>query len=296
MLGRIGDQLDKGVFPRVANGGLVLLNESAVPATQSMEKQHGREARGSQAGARQGFSRWQAPSRGSWSRGDAAQVIGADPEAHYHAQLSGLAEQYPGAQFCYQAGGIWLLTQSTLLPALRQYAIFLTGISFPGRMVRTWAFWGDPIMYPDWVGPRHTNFPDGSICAFEPLDQTWVFGESLVKLLDINTVWAIRHLHLQAFGRWPGQQSIHFVGERMLELRPDEPCGCMDGTKLYRDCCMPADLTANRIEECLRFFWATGGIRRPPVSVVAYVRHGAALPNLAELVTRYSPLALFNFR
>jgi hypothetical protein len=169
-------------------------------------------------------------------------------------------------------------------------------MSFPGRSVRSWAFWADPIAFPEWIGPRHTNFPDGSICAFEPLDGTWKFGDPIVQLLDIYTVWALRHLYLRQFGRWPGYQSVHFAGERLLELRDDEHCGCGRGDKLYADCCMPSDLAGTRIAMLLNFVWVTGSVRKPPEAVERFVRSKQQPPSLRDLVTPFSmqPIYLIN--
>jgi hypothetical protein len=286
-LAQIGRALDRHQFTRVLNGGLVVLDEHVVPLTASTERFYEREnERGSAVGARQRSAGWQRPSGGSWPPSATAQVVCADPEEQYKAELDGLAEHYPGAQFWHQNEGVWLLTKSRLLSGLRQYAIFLTGIFFPGRMVRSWAFWADPVAFPLWIGPRHTNFPDGSVCAFEPMDRTWIFGEPLVKLLDLYAVWALRHLHLQAFGRWPGQQAIHFPGERILELSADEHCGCANSERLYGECCMPKDMAGDRIAACLAFFWRTGGFRVPPQPVVDFVRHGKTVPSVADLFNK----------
>jgi hypothetical protein len=285
VLSELGKQLDANVYPCVTNGGLVVLNESTVPSTLSMEANHGRqEKRGPAAGSRQGDAGWQRPSGGPWPSGAPASVVRAGSEAQYDAELGGLVEQYPEAQFWHLKEGIWLLTKSRVLHGLRQHALFLTGISFPKNAVRSWAFWTDPIARPTWIGPRHTNFNDGSICAFEPFDGTWVFGDSLVALFDLYSVWALRHLYLECFGRWPGHQAIHFPGERILELRPDEHCGCRHSDNLYSECCMPADLASNRISACLMFFWQTGGFRAPPQSVVDFVRHGQEIPSIASLI------------
>lgn len=289
MLARIGDQLDQHVFPCVANGGVVVLNDSAVPSTRSTEKNHGREQkRGPAAGPRQGTTGRQGSPGGPRPSGDAASVIGSGFQAQYEVELRALEGQYPGAQFWHQEDGIWILTPSHLLLGIQQHAMFLTGISFPGQSVRSWAFWAAAVAFPEWIGPRHTNFPDGSICAFEPLDGVWVFGDPIVHLLDIYSVWALRHLYLREFGRWPGHQSIHFAGERLLELRGDEHCGCSNGDRLYADCCMPSDLVGNRVAMVLDFLWVTGGVRRPPEAIKRFVRSNQQPPSLGDLVAPFS--------
>lgn len=288
LLQEIGRQLDQGVFPRVTNGGFVVLSEPAVPLTLGTENDHESEERQRRpaAGSRSGSAGWQGPSGGSRPPGHATPVVGADLQAQVEDQLSGLHQQYPGAQLWHQDDGVWLLTTSKLLPGLSQYAIFLTGISFPWRMVRSWAFWGHPLSAPVWIGPRHTNFPDGSICAFEPTDGTWALGDSPAKLLDIYTLWAVRHLHLQVLGRWPGRQRVHYPAERLLELRPDEYCGCANGDKLYGECCMSDDLARNRIRDALTFFWRSGGFREPPHAVTTFVRDLKQPPDLRS----FSPI------
>ena len=297
MLARIGDQLDQHVFPYVANGGVVVLNDSAVPSTQSTEKIHGRQKeRGPAARPRQGTTGRKGSPVGPTPSGDAASVIGSGPQAHYELELRALEGQYPGAQFWHQEDGVWILTSSQLLPGIQQQAMFLTGISFPGQSVRSWAFWQLALASPAWIGPRHTNFPDGSVCAFEPSDGTWAFGDPIVKLLDMYTVWALRHLYLREFGRWPGHQSIHFAGERLLELRGDEHCGCSNSKRLYADCCMPSDIAGNRLAMALDFLWATGGARRPPEAIETFVSAKQEPPSLGDLVTPFSmqPIHFFN--
>lgn len=289
MLARIGEHLDQHVFPCVANGGFVVLNDSAVPSTESTEKDHARQKQtGSTAGSRKGTTGWQGPAGGTRSSSDAASLIGSDSQTQYEVELRALDTHYPGARLWHQEDGFWILTPSQLLHGNRRHAMFLTGISFQGRSVRSWAFWVGAIAFPEWIGPRHTNFPDGSVCAFEPLDGTWIFGDPIVQLLDIYTLWALRHLYLREFGRWPGYQCVHFPGERLLELRGDEHCGCGSGKRLYADCCMPSDLAGNRIAMLLDFAWATGGVRRPPHVVERFVRSQQEPPSLRDLVTPFA--------
>lgn len=178
---------------------------------------------------------------------------------------------------------MWLLVESGLLHGLREHAVFLIGVSYLRAAVRSWAFWGDPLATPSWIGPRHTNFPDGSICAFDPADRTWTFGEPIVELLDLYTVWAVRHLHLRVLGRWPGPQAVHMPYERILELNTDELCGCGNSKRRYGECCRGKDLARNRIKDAVEFFfWSGGVLRSPPAPVERFVRERQGIDALAE--------------
>lgn len=199
-----------------------------------------------------------------------------------------LQKIYPGVQLWEQEQGVWVLVESGLFPGLRQHAMFLVGVSYLRATVRSWAFWGDPLAAPSWIGPRHTNFPDGSICAFEPTDGTWLFGEPLVALLDLYTVWAVRHLHLRIFGRWPGPQAVHMPYERVLELNADEHCGCGESNRRYGECCRGKDLTRNRIKDAVEFFfWSGGVLRSPPAPVERFVRERQGVEALADWLHRW---------
>jgi hypothetical protein len=137
---------------------------------------------------------------------------------------------------------------------------------------RSWGFWFQGC----WIGPRHTNFPDGSICCFNFGDGTWFVGESLVALLDMNTVWAIRHLHLRFFGRWPGRQVAHYPYERTLELHDDELCGCGSSNR-YAECCKPADSKCDQVREAVSFAMM-GPLRSPPDAVRQFLTGAAPTP------------------
>jgi hypothetical protein len=152
-------------------------------------------------------------------------------------------------------------------------------------LVRTWAFWTGLITTAAWIGPRHTNFPDGSVCAFEPADGTWAFGDSLVDLMDLYTVWVLRHLHLQTVGRWPGYQSVRLPYERILELRPDEFCGCEQSHLLYGGCCRNTDLARDRMADAMNFFFfSQGRLREPPASVLRFVHEGGEPPAVNDVL------------
>ncbi len=150
-------------------------------------------------------------------------------------------------------------------------------------MVRSWAWWGPGLI---WIGPRHTNYPDGSICSFEPKDlDAWQRGKSLRDLLDIHAVWIVRHLFLRYFGHWPGDQVFHTAYERLKEHRPGELCGgCRSGLR-YEDCCRILDYRLDPVERVISFMRQFGNLdRNPPKAVSEFVYGGRkAPPSLHDL-------------
>lgn len=286
-LRNIGLRLDRGRFPSVKNGGIVVPNDYAGPSsTLGMEKSNDRsKPRRPETRPWQGTAGGQGSPRGSWSARQAAPVVSTSLQAKYEDELNEVREAYPGTQVWHQEEALWLLTESALLPGLRQRAVFLTVISFAPTIVRSWGFWTDLLTAPTWIGPRHTNFPDGSVCAFEPTDGTWVIGDPIVELLDIHTLWALRHLYLRLFGRWPGYQAVRHPYERILELREDEYCGCGKSEKLYGECCREKDLARNRMADAVDFILHfSGGLRSPPNSVTRFVREQTGSPpRISEL-------------
>jgi len=287
-LQEIGCQLDKNIFPRVKNGGIVMPSDSAVlPSTLGVEngnEQSSRQRR-PEAGSWKGTAGGQGPARGAWPPHQTAPVVCANFREKYEDELTAVCEAYRCTEVWYEGDGLWLLTESALLPALQTTATFLTGISFTRASARSWGFWRGGTVGCTWIGPRHTNFPDGSICAFEPSDGTWTFGDPLVELLDLYTLWALRHLHLQVYRRWPGQQAVHHPYERLLEIREGEYCGCGKTDKLYGECCRDRDLARNRIADAVSFLLrASGGLREPPQEVTRFIREQKEPPRLCNLL------------
>lgn len=283
LLQTIGNQLDHQIFPLVKNGGIVAPSESAVPSTLGEEKCYGhkRNAIRSEKATPGG----KGSAGGSWSPRQTAPVIGASLQARYEDELDAVHRAYPGTKVWRQDDGLWLLTESALLTGLREAAIFLTGISYSRAIVRGWGFWRGALGNLTWIGPRHTNFPDGSVCAYQPSDGTWAPGDHIVALLDLYTVWALRHLHLEVFNRWPGPQAVFHPYERILESREEEHCGCGQFHKRYGECCQAKDLARNRIADAINFFVLTGGgIREPPSVIVRSVRDQSEPPQISNLL------------
>lgn len=292
LLEEIGRQLNRCIFPKVKNSGIVSPSDASVsPNPLGKEIHHARQRQ-----ARSTTEPWQRHVGGQGASGRAREFAGArtagqaapliDPDGSfvYPDPLASVVSAYPSAQVWMQEGGFWMYTESALLPELGRSVGFLTCVSTEKSFVKSWAFYISAVGC-SWIGPRHTNFPDGSICAFEPRDGTWRFGDSLVELLDLYTVWGIRHLHLEVFGSWPGPQSVAQPYERMLELADDEHCGCGASDKRYVDCCKEADLQRNRITEAIIFgnlsLWS---IRQPPKEVLQFMRYRIQPPVISGLI------------
>lgn len=287
ILGKLGQQLDADIFPRVDNHGIVIPGDAdGSDFFRAKEKSHERQ------GTRRPRTRsWTRPhgrqrtASGSWTPCQTSPTVCTDLRALYRNELTEVLQAYPETQIWQQDDGLWLQTESLLLPGLNQKAVFLTGVPFSRvRLTRGWGFWmGIPMNHPQWIGPRHTNMPDGSICAFDPNDGTWEVGMTLVSLLDLYTLWALRHLYLQTFGYWPGRQVAGYVIERLLELRPTEHCGC-GRNKPYGECCRPADLKADRLFETMKFSDLGGFHRFPPKAISEFVQRNGPPPIISEVL------------
>lgn len=179
---------------------------------------------------------------------------------------------------------MWLRTESTIIYGLARRATFLTAIPYDeNTRPKSWGFWQTPLFI-QWIGPRHTNFPDGSVCAYEPRDGTWTSEKGIVALLDFYSIWALQHLYLENLERWPGHQSVWHPHERLTEMREDEYCGCENSDRLYGECCRPKDLTLNRIDMAFDFWKIFGKHRSPPEVISKFMNGSAELPHLKDYV------------
>lgn len=269
----IGEHLDRGVFPVVYNRGIV--RPKGASGSLSI---HGQEMRYEAAGSsRPATGPWQwstrgqgapgrpGPARRSRSAGAVAPVISAQLRIAYGEGVTECARAYPTLVAWESEREMWLIAESAIVDGFDRTALFLLCLPYSRSLrARGWGFWKTAVSR-TWIGPRHTNFPDGSICAFEVTDGTWNPGDPPVGLLDLYTVWAGRHLHLEWFGRWPGFQSVLQPAERICEIRDDEFCGCGNFTNLYRDCCKPGDLRKTTSAEMVNFW---GFQRRYPPSEI----------------------------
>lgn len=274
-LRELGQHLDADHYPRVFNDGIVALSDPGVAfsilsaeITNERQRQN-RSAAGSREGAAGGP--WTAGR--SWSPGEAEPSGGGLLRENYLGQLGAIFAAYPRTAYWLGDQGMWLSVDSAVLAGLDRSATFLIAVPFRHRSpVRAWAFWTRVVSF-EWIGPRHTNAVDGSVCAFNPRDGTWRNGGSLVELIDQYTMWALRHLHLEKVRWWPGQQTAEYVHERLTELNDNEWCGCRPDAKRYGECCKQSDLASDRLQAAIEF---VGGFlkfkaRHPPASVLRFL-------------------------
>lgn len=282
----IGVQIDAGRYPAAFNGGVLAPCDAIVEddnlGAETEDEQQGKNRPA--AGSRQWPPGRQGASGEPGPTGETVATGGGLLREHYLVQLDALLEVYPHSSWWICGDGMWLSVQSKVLTGLDRRATFLIAIPFrPMTAVRGWAFWTTVIGH-RWIGPRHTNAVDGSICAFNPNEGTWKNGGSLVELIDHYTLWAFCHLHQECFSWWPGRQTAEFVYERLTELNDNEWCGCGPTSKRYRECCKQIDQEANRLTEAIRF---VGGFlqfrpRQPPQRVIQFLLDGANPPQFTR--------------
>lgn len=273
----IGRSLHGGVFPYVYSGGVVAPSGTFVPISLGTEIANEQTASAPRPAA--------TTSRATTRTASSASPIkrSGGPPA-YDAELDRAIEAYPNSTIVHGNDGMWLLVESQIVVGNSRAASFLVGFSWRQPMVRSWGFWRSTSTLVDWIGPRHTNYPDGSICAFDPLDKTWQFGDPIVGLLDIYSVWAFRHLHLELVGFWPGPQSSHHAFERRLEFLPCELCSCGSNLR-YDSCCHRNDECRNPIADAVNFTLNfAGGHRAPPPAILKTALGQADPPPISELL------------
>lgn len=261
----VGVAVDGGQQPTVFDGGFVGFNRP--DESEESSNVSGKEA-GSKSGTR---SRRRARTRAG-ARG---------PQASDHAFRSHALEEAHGAGFRVLAqhysalafedrNGLWVVVPSLPLGGRGPEVHFLIAVPLDERLApRAWAF---AKVGPDaeLMSLKHTNFPDASVCAFTPEHRPWPNADGLLGLVDIYVLWAVRKLHRDYFGWWPGPQLGACAHYRLREFDPREDCGC-GSNKRYRDCHLAADQLVNPHETAMEFkglFGCDYKDRCPPIHVL----------------------------
>jgi hypothetical protein len=247
LLIQIGEELDRDI-PVVVHSGGVVLPSGADPdilatlgTNRDLVYESVRAREASPSGTASGSSTrpWEG------SAPDSAATPGAyTPEFVQPlcivapvGKASEVGASYPKLRKRTTSSGFWFTGSLTPLGVMGDSAwIALSHPSDSEIPVRVWAWWSNGIA----VGPRHT-YLDASICAFEPSDpNSWCRSDGVTALIDLVSVWLVRHTYMNAFGRWPGRQRIHSAIERREQQHSDELCGCGNNT-LYGVCHGPKD-------------------------------------------------------
>lgn len=285
----VGEAIDGGRQPTVFHGGFVGFSD----ATESeVRKNVAGQKAGSESGPRSGRrarARSGAQAAGHAFRSDAL-------EAAHGAGFRILAQHYEALAF-EDKSGLWVVVKSYPLGRGGPEVHFLIAVPLDQRLApRGWAF--------ATVGPRaelmslkHTNFPDASICAFTPECRPWPNPDGLLGLVDIYVLWAIRKLHRDCFGWWPGPQLGACAHYRLREFDPREECGC-GSNRRYGDCHLSADLLANPETGAAEFKRLFGGDyedRRPPEHVMEAARsRWRRMPSMANVFAhRHDPSRVY---
>lgn len=280
LLEKIGRDLDEGVYPIVHDGGIVEPDQSCGRLEES-----GKEgmSNGQEAARRPAAGPRKRTTGRPWSSGgptatrpgsaSASSSILSQRELSKDAtaDLDGVAGAYPQVQFRSAPDVVWLLNWINPIRGLDERTLLVT--AYPFDRTRNIVSWSWSSLALIWIGPRHTNYPDGSICSFEPTDRSWQQGQSLTTLLDLHVVWVARHIFMRRFGHWPGQQIFHTAWERLNEHLPGELCGGCDSGRRYEDCCRPFDQAIDPMDRWISFMkWTKGKCdRRVPTAVRKFV-------------------------
>lgn len=183
---------------------------------------------------------------------------------------------------------MWLYVESAILDGIDRSAAFLVAVPFGAdQYPRAWGFWVTASKS-TWIGPRHTNFTDGSVCAFVPGAGTWSPGGRLDSLLDLYSVWALRQLHLKEFGRWPGGQFSPHPYYSLVEFKDDEICSCdLEPIRAYGECCKPEHMKIPFLKLKADFeakMRCRLTDRNPPARILACIESARELPSVVDVL------------
>ena len=260
-LSDLGQAIDIGRQPTVFDGGVVGFSDAT--ESEVMTDVAGQEA-GSQSGPRSGRRARARRAQAS----DHPFRSDALLEAH-GAEFRILARHYDALAF-EDRNGLWVVVMSYPLGCGGPEVHFLVAVPLDKRLApRAWAFMKIGARA-DLMSLKHTNFPDASICAFTPDRRPWPNPEGLLGLIDIYVLWAVRKLHRDHFGWWPGPQVGACAHYRLREFDPREDCGC-GSNKRYGECHLPVDMLAEpnaAAAEFRRLFKGDYEDRRPPEHIL----------------------------
>lgn len=279
-LAEIGLLIHSGGRPFVFDCGRVGTTETNVEVIENGKRQR---AYRSAARSRQGQSAWQGARAGASAAGRSFRTDAL--EASHGTELRALAQAYSGKIF-ESGNGFWVAIRIKPLGSDGSQCHAVLAVS-GDRTVwpRAWAF--------ETIGTqarpfalKHTNFPDASICAFDPKSGVWNPDDGLLALVDHYAIWMIKSWHRAVFGWWPGPQVGTEPYYRAKEFDAREFCGCGSGL-LYGMCHRAEDLGLPEEWSRRKFKAAFGGHeyaerRVPEVMIEAARSSWRKLPPVAN--------------
>lgn len=279
-LAALGQAIDRGDQPLVYDGGFVGLarpTESEVIEHAPLPSTRNR----SETGSRQG---WRASARQRPNR--KAKPFRSDAiEAAHGTGFRLLVQHYEALGF-EDKNGLWVAAKSKPLGLGGPQAFFL--IALPNIFSiypRAWAFsaiGNRTVPFP----LKHTNFPDGSICAFTKESGAWQPGEGILELVDHYSLWALKSLHRATFGWWPGPQVGVGALYRRNEFAPQEWCGCGSGRR-YVECHQAQDnlVVSEHAEREFRYLYRSNYTDRdfPQSLIMAATTRWKIIPDMSAV-------------
>lgn len=235
----------------------------------------------------EGASRSQGPSGRQGAAGQSGAAAAPEPSGEdrfaelrsmYFEAMAEVREFYPDLRVIEVQDGIWVVTK--ILPIgcdgpNFSVCLFLHDSKFFDH--KAFAFVGNGRTGKS-VGPRHTNFPDASICSHIADDGVWHPGQSPLILLNLYAEWLICQLFHALEGTWPGRQSGLDATYRVIEFHDAEWCDCGSGLR-YGQCHRDIDEKAVTLLK-LSGRYVPLAPRQVPVSIVRFAKSGFLKPPL----------------
>lgn len=272
----VGAALFEGRGLQAQHGGFIaVLDSTPTQDVKGNDDVQGQELQRPAAGSRQGR---QGPSgRPGQSRPGSSDRPGAVLSRERLIGQAGeqLREHYSGVRLWKEIGGngVWLAVSVFPVGEGGPQADFIIALpKDPTFRILSWGFWRTDSR-PVWIGPKHTNYPDGSACAFPAQSGVWTPAHGITGYVDRMAEWGMRQLFLDAEGLWPGAQEGEHLYYRLRHTHPAESCTRCRGLRRYEECCRSrdqAEFSGGHRSDFLSRYLCEVGEQRPHVRMVEW--------------------------
>jgi hypothetical protein len=259
-IGEVGAALFEGRKLQASENGLISVRPTSDATSEKGNTHESGQEAGSATGSwerRQGSRRRRSPDPNTPER----------TRKQLSLRLGHLRKHYSDVRtWDGDTNGRWLSISSFPIGQDGPRATFLIAVpTDPQVRISAWGFWRFH-QETTWIGHRHTNYPDGTVCAF-PIDRTyWREEDTLLPYVDLLSEWSFRHIYYALKGLWPGPQEGPCPYYRMRETRLGECCPRCKGLKRYEQCCRTLDEAEARPDDRENFIATMGcdvGQQRP---------------------------------